>query len=119
MRRRLSYGFALSVALTVPSIALALDPPAPKEQKSALKVIIDRSKVDLPGHKLTVKLSRTAEKVTLKVVGESGATLANVEKPFKGAPAGTPLEMSWTPSSEETIAKVEVWGYDTDGYYAG
>jgi outer membrane protein OmpA-like peptidoglycan-associated protein len=82
-------------------------------------VTIDRSKVDLVGHTLEVRLSRAADKVTLKAVGQSGAVLAEVEKSFGGAPAGTVLVMTWTPATDEPVAKVEVWGYDTDGYYAG
>jgi outer membrane protein OmpA-like peptidoglycan-associated protein len=88
-------------------------------QPPALKVMIDRSKVDLAHHKLEVKLSRAADKVRVKVIGESGAVLAETEKSFNAAAAGTALEMTWTPSSEEAVAKVEVWGYDTAGYYAG
>jgi outer membrane protein OmpA-like peptidoglycan-associated protein len=89
------------------------------QQLPALKVMIDRSKVDLPRHKLEVRLSRSADKLRVKVFGESGSVLAENEKSFNGAKAGTPLEMTWSPSSDETVAKVEVWGYDTDGYYAG
>jgi outer membrane protein OmpA-like peptidoglycan-associated protein len=92
------------------------DAPA---KKPALVVSIDRSKVDLAGHSLEVKLSRAADKVALKAVGQSGAVLAEVEKSFGGAAPGTVLVMTWTPSSDEPIAKIEVWGYDTDGYYAG
>jgi outer membrane protein OmpA-like peptidoglycan-associated protein len=87
--------------------------------RAALKVSIDRAKVDIPGHKLEVRLSRAAEKVRLKVVGESGAVLAENEKSFNGAAAGTPLQVTWSPSSDEAVAKIEVWGHDTDGYYAG
>jgi outer membrane protein OmpA-like peptidoglycan-associated protein len=85
----------------------------------ALKITVDRAKVDLVGHKLEVKLSSAADKVRLKVVGQSGAVLAEVEKTFGGAAAGTALVVSWTPSSEEAVAKIEVWGHDTKGYYAG
>jgi outer membrane protein OmpA-like peptidoglycan-associated protein len=88
-------------------------------KKPALVVSIDRAKVDLVGHSLEVKLSRAADKVTLKAVGQSGAVLAEVEKSFGGAAPGTVLVMTWTPSSDEPIAKIEVWGYDTEGYYAG
>ena len=84
-----------------------------------LEVTIDRSKVDLAGHRLEVKLSRAAEKVRLKVIGESGAVLAEVEQGFGGAAAGTPLVVTWKPSSEEAVARVEVWGHDTEGFYAG
>jgi outer membrane protein OmpA-like peptidoglycan-associated protein len=111
---------------SAPAPALALgNAPAPvplaggPTKPPALKVEIDRAKVDLAGHTLEVKLSRAAAKVRLKVIGESGAVLAEVEKPFEGAAAGTTLVMSWTPSGPEAVAKIEVWGYDTEGYYAG
>ena len=106
--------------LTITPPLAAADPTTPDApQRPALKVMIDRSKVDLPHHKLEVRLSRAADRVRVKVFGESGTILAENETSFSGAKAGTPLEMTWTPSSDETVAKVEVWGYDTDGYYAG
>jgi outer membrane protein OmpA-like peptidoglycan-associated protein len=96
-------------------------PPAERAdgKRPSLQVSIDRSKVDLPGHKLEVTLSRAADKVRIKVVGNSGAVLAEVEKAFAGAAPGTVLAMSWTPASEEDVAKIEVWGYDTEGFYSG
>lgn len=94
-------------------------PEAAQTKRPSLQVSIDRSRVDLSGHKLEVKLSRAADKVRLKVYGQSGAVLAEVEKSFNGAAAGTALETSWTPSSEEAVGKIEVWGYDTDGFFSG
>jgi outer membrane protein OmpA-like peptidoglycan-associated protein len=84
-----------------------------------LELSIDRSKVDLAGRQLEVKLSRPACKVVLKVIGESGAVLANVAKPFDGFPAGTALVVSWSPSSPEPVARIEVWGHDTAGFFVG
>jgi outer membrane protein OmpA-like peptidoglycan-associated protein len=118
---RFAFAFALASPALVPLQAFA-DPSSPDKgavKKPALQVLIDRSKVDLAGHSLEVKLSRAAEKVTLKVVGQSGAVLAEVEKSFGGAAPGTTLVMTWTPSNDEPVAKIEVWGHDTDGYYAG
>jgi outer membrane protein OmpA-like peptidoglycan-associated protein len=113
--------FALS--LSVPLLAQAqVTAPAPvpaQTKQPSLQVTIDRSKVDLVNHTLEVKLSRAAEKVKLKVIGESGAVLAEVEKTFGGAAAGTPLTVSWTPASAEAVARIEVWGHDTEGFYAG
>ncbi len=117
---------AFFVCALLPARAMAdVGPPAegtqaaPPPKKPALQVSIDRAKVDLAGHSLEVKLSRVADKVTLKVFGQSGAVLAEVEKSFTGAAAGTALVVTWEPSSDEPVAKVEVWGYDTEGYYAG
>ena len=93
--------------------------PGASAKGPKLEVSIDRSKVDLVNHRLEVKLSRPAEKVRLKVIGESGATLAEVEQQFGGAAAGTALNVSWQPSSNEAVARIEVWGHDTSGFYAG
>jgi outer membrane protein OmpA-like peptidoglycan-associated protein len=116
--------FALLMLVAVSSRALGdITPPpgagsAAPAKKPPLVATVDLSKVDLAGHSLEVKLSRAADKITLKVTGQSGAVLADVEKSFAGTPAGTVLVMTWTPSSDEQVAKIEVWGYDTDGYYA-
>ena len=127
---------ALALAALAPTAALAdvptdvltdvsgpglfAPPAAPADnRRSSVQVTIDRAKVDLAGHKLEVKLSNPADKVKLKVIGQSGAVLAEVEKTFSGAAPGTALVVSWTPTSEEAVAKIEVWGYDTGGYYAG
>jgi outer membrane protein OmpA-like peptidoglycan-associated protein len=116
----------LALPFLAPAVArgdvAATTPPAAdaaQTKRPGLQVSIDRSKVDLAGHKLEVKLSRPADKVRLKVFGQSGAVLAEVEKSFNGAAPGTVLEASWTPSSEEAVGKIEVWGYDTDGYFSG
>src|SRR5687767_4590320 len=111
MRRRVAL-----LLLTVPLVAAA----ARAQDGSAgdkLVVSIDRSKVDLAGHKLEVKMNRPADKVRLKVMGASGAVLAELEQSFGGAAANTPLVVSWTPSSDETVARIEVWGHDTKGFY--
>jgi outer membrane protein OmpA-like peptidoglycan-associated protein len=123
---RLFPALALVVVLFAPIAAhgepVGISPPAAERtdgKRPSLQVTIDRSKVDLAGHKLEVKLSRPAEKVRLKVLGQSGAVLAEVEKAFNGAAAGTVLEVSWTPSTEEAVGRIEVWGHDTDGFFSG
>jgi outer membrane protein OmpA-like peptidoglycan-associated protein len=106
--------------LLVAAFVIGVGAPASSAaQKPSLKVMIDRAKVDLAHKKLEVKLSRTCERITVKVQGESGATLAETENPCKGVAAGTAIDVGWTQSTDEPIAKVEVWGYDTEGYYAG
>jgi outer membrane protein OmpA-like peptidoglycan-associated protein len=127
MRRLVSLvPLVLALPLIAPAAArgevVGVAPPAAEgaqTKRPSLQVSIDRSKVDLAGHKLEVKLSRAADKVRLKVYAQSGAVLAEVEKSFNGAAAGTALEATWAPSSEEAVGKIEVWGYDTEGFYSG
>jgi outer membrane protein OmpA-like peptidoglycan-associated protein len=106
-----------------PSSAAAPRAPADEleegEQLPPLKVEVDRSKVDLDNHRLEVKMSREARSVKIKVIGESTKVIANEEHDFKGAPAGKALVVSWSPSSSEKVARIEVYGYDAHGYYAG
>lgn len=117
----------LLVLLSLAPVAAAARPaPAPPPPASpmqtrpgALQVTIDRSRVDLENHQLEVKLSRPAEKVRIKVLDQSGAVLAEVEKAFNGAAAGTALLMTWSPSSKEPVARLEVYGYDTEGNWSG
>jgi outer membrane protein OmpA-like peptidoglycan-associated protein len=106
----------LALPLVAPSLAFAQGAPAKGDK---LAVSIDRAKVDIPGRKLEVKMNRPADKVKLKVIGESGTTLADLEQSFGGAAPGTPLLVSWKPSSDEAVARIEVWGHDTQGFYAG
>jgi outer membrane protein OmpA-like peptidoglycan-associated protein len=118
----------LLLALALPLAAVTALPPAPARAdaplpmdaaKSKLALTIDRSKVDIPAGRLEVKLNHACEKVRLKVIGETGAVLAEVEQKFGGAAAGTALEVTWTTASTEAVARIEVWGHDTDGFYAG
>jgi outer membrane protein OmpA-like peptidoglycan-associated protein len=125
MRRRLSaigclLGM-LGLAVTPVSAADepgAVDASAPRA-RAPLDLAIDKSKVDLPGHHLELKASRDLTKVTVKVVGDSGAVLADEARDLPPHPAGAPLVVTWTPSSDEAVVRIEVFVYDTDGYYKG
>jgi outer membrane protein OmpA-like peptidoglycan-associated protein len=87
--------------------------------RSALQVVIDKSKVDLQDHHLELKASRDLAKVTIRVVGDSGAVLADEARELAPHPAGAPLVVRWTPSTDEPVIRIEVFAYDMDGYYAG
>jgi outer membrane protein OmpA-like peptidoglycan-associated protein len=122
-----------SSTLIFSCVLLALQSPARADQPTQtpirlekdepnlppLKLDVDRSKVDLEGHRLEVTMSREAKSVRIKVLGESGATIAEQEHDFSGAPAGKALVVTWNPSSDEKVARIEVYGYDVHGYYAG
>jgi outer membrane protein OmpA-like peptidoglycan-associated protein len=108
------------VAALATRSASAQDAPAPSSAaKAPLQVLIDKSKVDLVEHHLEVKASRDLVKVTIKVTGESGAVLADEARDLPPQPANAPLVVRWNPSSGETVARIEVFCYDADGYYKG
>jgi outer membrane protein OmpA-like peptidoglycan-associated protein len=86
---------------------------------SALKVAVDKTKVDMKAHRLEVKMSRPAGKVKIKVFAESNAVLADDEQDFTGRPGGTPLIVTWNPSSDEAVAKIELRAYDAQGNWVG
>lgn len=90
-----------------------------KENVPPLELTLDKNKVDLEGGQLEIRLSRAASKVTVKVIDPSGSVLAKVEKAFEGAAAGTPLVVHWQVKPGATVARIEVFGYDTRGYYKG
>jgi outer membrane protein OmpA-like peptidoglycan-associated protein len=116
----------VAAAVLVTGVALAQPPAQPTQSHQGskgdlppLKVTIDRSKVDLKHHHLEVRLSRTAASVHIKVLDDSGRVIADEKHDFRGKPAGTPLVVHWTPQNDAPVAQIDVFGYDTDGYYAG
>jgi outer membrane protein OmpA-like peptidoglycan-associated protein len=112
----------LTSLLLTPALSRAEDAPAPAEsptQRSSLEVAIDKSKVDLAAHRLEVKMNHVAAKVTIKVFDDSGAVLADEEQDFAGRLPLSPLVVSWSPSSDDAVAKIEVFAYDKDGFYKG
>jgi outer membrane protein OmpA-like peptidoglycan-associated protein len=87
---------------------------------SALRVQVDKSKVDLKQHRLEVKMSHPAGKVKITVVGESNAVLAEEEQDFSGRAAGAPLIVTWSPSNaDEPVARIELRAYDARGDWVG
>lgn len=86
---------------------------------SAPQIQIDKSRVDLAGHRLEVRLSHPAAAVEVKVFSEAGLLLADETRDFTGKEAGVPLEVTWSPSSAAAAARIEVLAHDTTGGFAG
>jgi outer membrane protein OmpA-like peptidoglycan-associated protein len=93
--------------------------PAAAPPTSKLDVTIDKTKVDLKEHRLEVKMNHVAAKVTIKVYDDSGVVLADEEHPFAGAAPGNALVVTWSPSTDATVGRIEVFGYDDEGAYKG
>jgi outer membrane protein OmpA-like peptidoglycan-associated protein len=120
-RARLLLCLALGL---VPAAAVLFQPvkaasePGSGARLPPLELRIDPNDVDIEGGQLTARLSRPAAKLNVKVLDAGGAVLAEVEQAFDGAAAGTPLLVRWQPA-RGTVARIEVFGHDTSGYYKG
>jgi outer membrane protein OmpA-like peptidoglycan-associated protein len=122
MRRRPVLGMiAIALGLAQWSVAggLRAEEPTDSHAKSPLQVDIDKSKVDLNEHHLELRASRALLRVTIKVTGDSGAVLADDSLDLGPQPASAPLVVRWAPSSDEPVARIEVFVYDAEGYYRG
>ena len=64
-------------------------------------------------------MSHPAGKVKIEVYADSEARLADEEQDFTGRPAGAPLIVTWTPSSDAAVARIEVHAYDAQGNWVG
>jgi outer membrane protein OmpA-like peptidoglycan-associated protein len=105
----------LSLAPLFLHAARAGEPAAPA-QLPPLQVKIDLAEVDLAKGELTLRMSRPAARVTLEALSLSGAVLAEAEQHFEAVPAGSPLVVHWSPP-EQAVARIEVYGYDVNGYF--
>lgn len=89
------------------------------KQKVPLEVQIDKRQVDLEKHQLAVRMSRPAGHVRIKVIDADGDIIAEDDVDFTGEPAGKWLVVRWQPKTRDPVARIEVYAYDTEGYYKG
>jgi outer membrane protein OmpA-like peptidoglycan-associated protein len=80
-------------------------------------VLLDKAKVDLERHRLELRMSRKAGHVEIKVWDDSGLMLAEEDHDFDGRPANSKLLVTWSPRTSQPVAKIEVYAYDSEGYY--
>ncbi len=119
--RSLAQVFCAVAVIVTSTEALAQEPSPPppvSRQSPVLHMTVDRSRVDLRAHRLEVVLSRDAENVALKVIGESGATLAEQDTDVSQATPGTAIVITWSPSSDEQAAKIALRATDADDHWA-
>lgn len=102
--------------LVAPSSVRAEDAPS---NLPPLKVLVEKSKVDLDGHRLELKMSRQAGLVQIKVYSDSGSVIADEEHSFAGRPAGSALVVTWSATRDEPVSRIELFAHDAYGYYSG
>src|SRR5450755_4560932 len=119
MRTPRSPGRALPLASLLLALATSSFATHARAAGTPLHVQVEKSKVDLKQHRLEVKMSHPAGKVKIEVYSDSDAVLADEEQDFSGRAAGTPLVVTWTPSSDAAVARIEVRAYDAHGSWVG
>lgn len=110
---------AIALGALVPQIPTAWAENSSERKLPPLEVSIDKSKVDLEKRRLEVRMSRPAGHVEIKVSDAWGLVLAEQDHDFSGRAANTPLVVTWTPQSQEPVAKIEVIAHDSEGYWKG
>ncbi|NOK10629.1 OmpA family protein [Corallococcus exercitus] len=88
------------------------------ELNGPLKLEVRPEDVDVPGRELRFTLSRPAAKTEVTVTMDTGKTAFAGDVDFKGAPAGTPLEVKWLPA-EGKVMHIRLRAYDTSDFYTG
>jgi outer membrane protein OmpA-like peptidoglycan-associated protein len=83
-----------------------------------LKLAVERRDVDVPARKVRFTLSRPASHAKVTVLMDTGRKAFDGEVPFDGAPAGTPLEVTW-PQAEGRVLSISIRAYDTSDFYTG
>lgn len=99
--------------------SLADDRGSSERFGSKLQIQVDRSKVDLDGHKLEVQLNRPASRIEIKVYGDDKAMLANETIKPKASSVGEPILIRWSQSNKTPVALIELFGYDNDDNWVG
>jgi len=64
-------------------------------------------------------MSAPAGKVKIVVTSENDAVLADEDHDFTGRPPGAPLVVTWQPSSDAAVARIDLRAYDANGAWTG
>lgn len=86
------------------------------EVLAPLKLSVDRTRVDLEGHKLEVTADRALRSVEISGYSPEGKQIVTGTASPGAHPAGRPLAVSWTGDGD--LMRIEVVGTDPDGFAA-
>ena len=114
----LAIAWAGSNRLGCVKMAFAAEPGSGDRFGGKLQMQVNRSKVDLERHRLEVTLNRPVSRIELKVLGENKEVLAEETFRPKESP-GEPILLRWSQSSNAAIARIELYGHDTEDNWVG
>jgi len=117
--RQLSLAIAFAFAVLSPATSQARAPLTRAAVVGALQIQVPKERVDLKEHHLEIVVSRAPARVHLTVVGESEAVLDDREIDLSGRRAGEAITLTWQPSSDEAVAKIEIKVWDREDFFTG
>lgn len=91
----------------------------PATAATPLKVDLDKSRVDLTGRKLELRMNRPPGRVELKLFGATGdAPLLEHTQELAGHAPGETLTVTW-PDPGAPVVRLDLKAYDADGLWVG
>ncbi len=85
---------------------------------AAPQIRVHPKDVDMAAHQLTVRVSEPKGKLVLKVHGDDGSVIDEVEQPYDAKP-GTPLTVKWKQGPKQVVGRFALRAYDTVGFWSG
>ncbi len=79
-----------------------------------LTITIDKSKVKLDQHRLTIHVNRPTKRIEYKVYDDIGAVLAEEVKELEDKAMTGDVELSWKADPDAKIGKIEVTAFDLE-----
>jgi outer membrane protein OmpA-like peptidoglycan-associated protein len=83
---------------------------------SPLAIDLEKKDVDVPRSRLTMRLSRPADKVEYVVIGDGGRELDRGARDIGGKPT---IDLAWRAPAGATIEVIRVKAWDQAGFWAG
>jgi outer membrane protein OmpA-like peptidoglycan-associated protein len=111
-------------AYTAPTEPLPLDDrkagSATERFGGKLTMEVDRNKIDLAAHRLEIVMNRPVSRIEVKVYSEAKEILAEETiRPSENAVVGEPIEVRWSPRDDTDVARIELYGHDTEDNWVG
>jgi outer membrane protein OmpA-like peptidoglycan-associated protein len=84
-----------------------------------LTMQVDRSTIDIQAHHLEVQMNRPVSRIEVKVLGEHKELLAEETLRPSDVTVGEPIVVRWSQVEKGEVARIELYGYDTEDNWVG
>ena len=99
---------------TTQSMAMQFD----TEVRGPLHMKCEKGDLDVERRKIKFSIDRPGDHAVVRVLMDTGRIAFDGQVPFNGAPANTPLEVTW-PETPGRVLKISIQAYDTAKFFTG